>query len=630
MALLVAAPPAAAHALLSASEPGDGVSLREPPAEINLTFTEEPDPKLSSIEVRSSTGGSLADGSPRVDPLDARTLRVRVRDLDRGVYTVVWRVLSRVDGHFTAGAYAFGIRVDPSEIEEAEIEAVASPPLSPLEPTGRSLFYLGLIGVIGTAWVSGFAFADKRAGHRMLLGLTSSVAVAGFLLLAVAQQRASEATWSAFIESSIGRAVMGRALALALVAFGALLIARASQPSRAGSLLVILGGLAAMGVHVSAGHAATGRFAWVKIATQLVHFTAAAVWIGGLAALVVGIRGEADEKRARAVRRFSTVAGLALAILIGTGTARAVAEVGSLDGLVSTAYGRLVIAKVALLGLLVALGARNRWTNVPRSAESLAGLRRTSRVELGVAGVVLAVAGVLSSLTPARSVILTRPTSSVVRVASDFARSVRVRFEVTPGYPGANIFEVDVEVLRGREPVDGVRLRLSSSDADVEDVSVELERQGDVWRRRSAAVAIPGNWRAVVLVERGAASTEMPVEFHTRCRTPAPTTTGPPRIYDIQVSDHGSVQAYVDPGSPGSNEVHFTFFDGRGEELPMDHDPAIGAFGDEGTRRLSVRRFSAGHFVAGARLDEGLWVFEFDGATRDGEALNVCFEDQLS
>ncbi|MGH2758630.1 MAG: CopD family protein [Actinomycetota bacterium] len=615
--------------MLTVADPGDGVSLRRPPSVISLTFTEELDPKLSSIQVRSSAGESLVGRPPEAASGDPRTLRVRVEDLDTGVYSVVWRVLSRVDGHFTAGAYAFGVGVDPSKIEEAVVATVEAPPLSPLEPTGRSLFYIGLAGTIGAVWISTFGFPNDRRRHGRVFAAAWLAAAVGFVILAMAQQRSAAAGWGAFLESSIGRAVIGRGLGLAVAAIGIAWLVRARRSSRLGALVALAAGLAAIGVHVSAGHAATGRYAWVKIATQLVHFSAAAVWIGGLGALLVGIRGEPGEVRTRAVRMFSAVAGVSLVLVAGTGTARAVAEIGSWSGLVSTGYGRLVLVKIGLVAALVALGARNRFVNVPRAAASLTGLRRTSRIELSTAAVVFVVTGVLSSLVPARSVSLAEPTASIVREATDFARTVRVRLEIVPGYPGASRFAATVDPLRGRDAVQGVRLRLSSSDADVEDVIVELERKGDVWERRSAAVAIPGNWRAVVLVERGAASVEVPIEFHTRCRTPAPTTMGPPRIYDVEVPG-GSVQGYGDPGSAGRNEVHFTFFDEAGEELPMDDDPVIAAFGDRASPRLSVRRFSAGHFVAGGRLDEGVWVFEFVGSTEDGERLNVCFEDRIS
>jgi len=605
------------------------VSLRAAPPTVSLTFTEEPDAKLSSIELRDAAGSSLARGSTEVRPGQARTLHIEAPRLGRGVYTVVWRVLSRVDGHFTAGAFAFGVRVDPSEIEDAAAPTVSTPPLNPLEPAGRFLFYVGLVAAVGACWVTAFVFGRRRRWWYRMLVAGVATATAGLVLLAWAQQHASDAIWTTFLGTSIGRAVVGRAVALTVVVLVAVWMRRAG-PSRSAALVAVGGAFAAIAVHVSAGHAATGTYGWLKIGTQLVHFAAASVWIGGLAALLVGIRGLDPQDRARAVRRFSTVAGLTLAVVVGSGTARAVAEIGSWGGLLSTAYGRVVLAKVGLVGVIAALGARNRWRNVPEAASSVTGLQRTSRVELGAAVAVFGLTAVLSSLVPARSVALSEPASSVVLEGRDFARTVSVRLEIVPGYPGANRFEAEVEAMRGRQRIDGVALRLSSDDADVEGVRVALRGSGKTWQARSAAVAIPGTWRVVVFVDRGADSVEVPLEFHTRCRTPAPTTAGPPRIYDVELPGTGSVQAYIDPGKPGPNDVHFTFFDDEGKELRLADDPSIEAFGEGSRPRLNVRRFSAGHFVAGAELREGLWVFEFDGSTEDGDELNVCFEDQIS
>lgn len=620
-AMLLASPSAEAHALLVSADPGDGVGLRTPPRAVTLAFTEEPDVKLSSVRVLDASGGSHEQGSPQAVAGRPRSLRIGVTGLDEGVYTVSWRVVSRVDGHYTSGAYAFGVRVDPSEIEAAEIDVPRAPPISPFEVAGRLMLYLGLAGMVGAAWVGVFLVPRGPSDTRRVLVGAWALGVVGVVLLSVAQKSAAGAPWGAFFDSPIGRALTLRAVLLLVAGAGIAF-------SGVGARVAVLGaGVAAIGVHVSSGHAATGSFALVKVATQLVHFSAVAVWIGGLAALLFAVRGAPSEDKARAVRRFSVVAGVTLAAVVGTGTARAVAEVGSWDGLFGRGYGRLVIVKVALVAIIAALAARNRWWNVPRGVEGLGGLRRVSRFEIGAAGVVLVATALLASLVPARSASLAEP-ASVALEGSDFARTVRVQLTVTPGFPGGNEFIADVETLRGDEPVEGVTLRLSSEDAGIRDARVPLRRSRDLWRVRAAVMAVQGVWRVAVVVHRGAATAEIPLTFHTRCRADAPTTDGSPRIYDIDLAGGDTVQAYVDPAEPGRNEVHFTFFDEQGMELPMADDPNIDAF-LERSEDLDVRHFSAGHFIAGASLAEGRWIFSFDGSTTDGDAVTVCFSDEI-
>jgi hypothetical protein len=87
--------------------------LDRAPDAVRLTFTEEPDPSLSVIQVLDAEGSEVQQGSPTTDPADELTLRVPIDDLAKGVYSVSWRVVSRVDGHATAGVFAFGIGVNP-------------------------------------------------------------------------------------------------------------------------------------------------------------------------------------------------------------------------------------------------------------------------------------------------------------------------------------------------------------------------------------------------------------------------------------------------------------------------------------------------------------------------------------
>jgi len=70
-----------------------------------------------------------------------------------------------------------------------------------------------------------------------------------------------------------------------------------------------LAALVAMVVHVSAGHAATGTWPHsLSVALQSVHFAAAGIWVGGLAALLLGLRGAPSADKVGSIRRFALVA----------------------------------------------------------------------------------------------------------------------------------------------------------------------------------------------------------------------------------------------------------------------------------------------------------------------------------
>jgi copper transport protein len=72
---------------------------------------------------------------------------------------------------------------------------------------------------------------------------------------------------------------------------------------------------------------------------------------------------------AEVVERFSTAAGVSLALVAATGVALARSQVTSLDALTSTPYGRALAIKLVLVGLVIAIGGYNKLFAVPRVVE---------------------------------------------------------------------------------------------------------------------------------------------------------------------------------------------------------------------------------------------------------------------
>jgi copper transport protein len=638
LGLLLCAPPAAAHAALRSSDPAAEAILDAGPQRVSLTFSEQPERSLSVIRVLDATGASFQQGTPlgvRGDPL---TLAVRLRPLPKGVYTVSWRVVSRADGHATAGAFAFGVGVSATDLPTTSAPIQRSPPPSVLEMVGRWVLFVGLIGLLGGAWVAASVFGGSPPVLARLTAGGWAVAVAGIVLLAEAQRRAAAAGIGALLDTPLGRALAWRAAAL-VVAGGALLVARAATPRRRVLAYVVAGGAAAgaMLAHVAAGHAAAGgSLRWGKVAAQWAHFCAVGVWIGGLAALLLAVRGEPSEEKARATRRFSTVAGVALAVVAATGILRAVNEVDEWGQLTSTGYGRVVLVKGGLLIVIAVLGARNRYRNVPRAGRSLGGLRRTSSTELGLATVALGAAAVLASLAPPTPSRASSPATLVVS-GSDFGTSVRARLEVRPGTPGPNEFlaritDYDTGVSVGADRV-GMRFNFLD-DPEVGDSTLALERSADgSYRARGTNLSLAGRWRVTLVIERGAASIEVPLEVRTRSvpqEIRIDRVPGQPTLYTIELSGGGSVQVYADPERRGPSEVHVTFFDAAGNERPIEtlrlnlRPPS----GRESPAEL--RRFSSGHFVADVTLEAGRTHLSISAAARDGARLSAELDVEIA
>ena len=101
---------AAAHANLLRSEPAIGAVLHEAPRRMQLWFSEEPEPRFSEVALFDATRQRLTDAPAQVAPGDPLSLLLDLPpDLADGAYTVVWRVLSKVDGHVTAGSVPFTV-----------------------------------------------------------------------------------------------------------------------------------------------------------------------------------------------------------------------------------------------------------------------------------------------------------------------------------------------------------------------------------------------------------------------------------------------------------------------------------------------------------------------------------------
>ena len=603
--------PAYGHTLLQSSEPPNGATVKTSPPHVNLVFSEEPDQKLSSIRVLDGSGTQVQRGNAAAVAGRPSAMSVALGPLPKGVYTVSWRVLSSVDGHLTSGAFTFGVGVKavpaPGEAQ--------SPQASPAGVAGRLLFYLGTTGLLGLALVSLWVMPGPLP-HRWVMGL-AACAVAGAGALAAGQLADSSAGPAAFLSSSLGRGAVLRGLPLVAAAVAAFTL------RRRGGLFCAAAALSAMAVHAALGHAAAGEGSAVKVAVQVVHMAAVGIWIGGLFALLLAVRGSPGTDKAAAAGRFSRLAGFALAAVVATGTARAYSEVGSWSKLTTSGYGRLVVAKVALLALLAVLGAANRYRGVPRTADSLAPLRKIGTVEIAVAVLVLGAAAALASTVPAAN--LAQDPEPLVATAADFGTTFKVRLEADPGIAGSNRFAVSLRDFDSKQPVTATRVNLRFDfvgDPAVGESLLVLSKSGEGrFSGRGSQMSLEGRWRITALVEAGTGSTEVPLEVSTAVRGQSVSVDqagDQPAIHSLRRPGGETVQIYLDPQRPGQSELHATFFDAGGTETQIQEAVVVAARGNLRSRSLSLRRFGPGHFVADIRLAGGRWTFDIVGKQQTG------------
>ena len=625
-----AAPAAWAHAGLTRSDPAAGAALGASPQALRLTFSERPQASVSEVHLSGPAGVAVQAGPATPAPSDPLTLVVPVRDLPKGLYTVSYRIVSAVDGHATAGSFAFGIGISPTAAQS--VARTTKAVSSTLELVARWLLLVGVAALLGAA-VAGVARFGARSSDLLLAAAGWLLAAIGLALLAVAQRRNAGSSFADLLDTPVGHALIWRAVALA-VAGAALLVAwRVPRAARVGLLVAAGAALAAIVVHVAAGHAAAGTWPeLITVGAQSAHFAAAGIWAGGLAALVLGVRGATSPEKTSAVGRFSAVALVAILVVAATGLLRAIDELERFGDLTGTGYGRAILVKVALIAAIVALGARHRRRSVPVAATDLGPLRRISRAELVLAVGALAAAAVLGTLAPPVSGESGTP-PGLSDSGADAGTSVRVQLTAASAEPGPNRFVARVEDYDSKQPLKGARVQLRFTPLDdpgVDSTTLALHAARDgSYTGTGSNLQFVGRWGITAVVQHGADAAEVPLELDTvgpQEIVSIQRVPGTPTLYTQQIPDVGFVRLSPVPERPGRNVVTVTCFDIFGGQLPIAQFVLTARAGDGPTRQESARRIGRGRFRATVQLVPGPLRFVVVARTSGDTRLRGQFD----
>lgn len=108
--LPLAVTPVEAHSELVASSPAPGAVLPAPPTEVSIEFS-GPVALTSTIQVQDANYRQMqASETVTIDPAAPRVMRVPLKPLPDGGYTVQWMAVNPMDGHKTNGSYGFEVR----------------------------------------------------------------------------------------------------------------------------------------------------------------------------------------------------------------------------------------------------------------------------------------------------------------------------------------------------------------------------------------------------------------------------------------------------------------------------------------------------------------------------------------
>jgi copper transport protein len=439
VAVVALALPAVAwsHAALLKTVPAASVVVSSPPKTAALVFSEAVEPRFAIISVTDAAAHQFAAGPARRSASNVDELDVPLKPMREGWYLVVWRVIS-ADGHPVRGAYTFAVGPNQGPAPQFKIPTLSETAATPSLVTARWVMFLSLLAALGlfvlriaiarplVSRVSGTRLREVSVAFWIALAV-ALVATPVYLLMATAQF-ALRSFWSfgALIPllrvSAFGRGYLDLELVLLLFGVSAAVALWLDRPERAqrsiASLLSLCGaalaGGAALLVPGVAGHAGQTSPRALALTLDWLHLCAAALWIGGLVGLLVLWRSLPVAQRVAglvvAVPRFSNVAFVSVAALLGSGIGASVLRLPTLASLWDTSYGKAIIVKALLLAGAMLVGAVNLLRTTPRlqatATEPSIGPGATVLLRRLVAGEVVLLSGavlaaaVLSSLAP--------------------------------------------------------------------------------------------------------------------------------------------------------------------------------------------------------------------------------------
>lgn len=540
--------PAAAHAELRETLPPTGAVLDESPSRVELVFSEPVEAAIGGIRLYDSNGDRLDRGDSYHPDQQPDRIAMDLDDLDDGSYVVTWRVVS-ADSHPVNGAFTF--RVGPQN-DNVDTRALATRLLAAdggeatvgaVYAVLRVAVFVSLLLLVGGGafvaliWPAGIH--DRRTRRVLttswvvaLLATAVTIGVQGAYGAGLGLVDAADpAVISSVLGTRFGATSLVRLGLLVCLAAIAVLAARRqpTEPTRPTAIGFVVVGVAVLATSALAGHASTGRWVAVAVPVDTVHLTAVAMWLGGLtllaAAVLIGDNNHDVEGRSidAVVPRFSRVAFGAVIIIVATGVFQSVRQVGSVDALTGTIYGRLLAAKIVVFAVMVALAAasrawvRRRYTSgrtselAVVSGSSVISLRKSVAGETATAVIVLALTALLVNAIPGR-------TALALPVSTEIEASDELLIDVTIDPAKAGPLELHFYTLSPAGlplDVEEVTAVLELPDRDIGPLKAPLVRAGpNHFAAYGFDVPIAGDWTLTVTartsdVDQDSATTEI-------------------------------------------------------------------------------------------------------------------------
>jgi len=519
--LALGATAASAHATLESSSPADGQSVLTSPSEIRITFSEAVTTISGGLSVLDADGKTVDVGNSEV--VGGRTLVAPISEsLSDGTYVATYRVLS-ADGHpvsgsllFAVGAGALDRSAQPSSSGDRLWEIIGG--------ISRFIMYLAALVAAGVAFFLAFIHDHAEDRWRIVPFVRIGSILALLSAIGIVMSQAALLTGKgagAVTDSNVLRDVLnqhlGWSLALLMIGLAAVHLSTDIPKKMVSKSLALSGGLAVTVSFAVWGHATELSPTAISLAADAIHATAAALWLGGLVGLVMVLSLRTPETvRATAgiIGRFSRMAFWSVIALTLAGlTLTITGSNASLNSILTTTWGQLVLAKIGLTLIVVLIAAWNRRTLVPsltsptentgELAVRWATLLRTIRAEALLLVAVVALTAIVVNVPPARTAVVAKADRVDITQRVDTGN---VQLSVDPAIVGPNTVAVRYTDGTG-QPINvanSMSIEFSQPAAGLEPITRQVPAsEPGVFVIQGNELSIPGTWTITIAVRTG-------------------------------------------------------------------------------------------------------------------------------
>lgn len=284
-----------------------------------------------------------------------------------------------------------------------------------------TLAYITMLGSVGIMWFRAFLVRDIDAkSHKVAAAFSIATILLHLLLVGylnlwelrgagdTSADLLSARTWQVDSQASSVRAVICLLLGLPIQHW----YARKDPNVERNRWFVVTGGLIGLGSLTVVGHTAYQPPTWLSHGMDFLHGVGAALWFGGLIALVMYLRQQLRDredavKAGSVLTQFSTWALYSVIMLAFSGIVIAVMVKDDALSPAESPFAKALSLKLLVALIPIGLAAFNRFRLMPQlkadpeSPEAWNLLRKTVLAELVVLVVILVITGVLILSSPA-------------------------------------------------------------------------------------------------------------------------------------------------------------------------------------------------------------------------------------